>query len=267
MKDSLVSIIISTHNWEKYIKEAIDSVFSQTFKNFELIIINDCSTDSTDSIIKSYIDKYDNIVYVYNKKNLWLTKSLNLWINKCKWKYIARIDDDDIWCDNKKLEKQIDFLDKNNEYWLVWTSMFVINEKWVIKSTVINREHDKSIRENILSSNQFTHPSVLIRKSALEKVWFYDESFKVAQDGELWLRIWTKYKFHNIKDISVKYRVTKGAISSKKYFKQRFVSIKLLFMYRKFYPNFLKWLFVKIIWLITPRSVFKNLIAIYKRIT
>jgi glycosyltransferase involved in cell wall biosynthesis len=149
MIQPLISIIMSTYNWEKYIEKSIDSVLNQIYTNFEFIIIDDYSTDDTYKIIKQYLNKDERIVYVKNLSNLGLTKSLNKWLELANGKYIARIDDDDLW-EKEKLEKQMKFLNDNKEYWIVWTNFKYIDETW---KTIWNRSRykdDLSIKRNIL---------------------------------------------------------------------------------------------------------------------
>ena len=122
----LVSIILSTYNWKsERLKKALDSVYSQTYKNFEFIIINDCSSNDIEDTIKWYLKKYDNIIYIKNKENLWLTKSLNIWIKSSHGKYIARIDDDDYRISKSKLQKQVNFMEKYPEYWVCWVGKII----------------------------------------------------------------------------------------------------------------------------------------------
>ncbi|HGF9542707.1 TPA: glycosyltransferase family 2 protein, partial [Acinetobacter baumannii] len=120
----LVSVVLPAYNAELYLKEAIDSVLSQTFTDFELIILNDGSIDRTEEIILSYNDS--RIVYVKNEKNLGLIGTLNKGINLAKGKYIARMDADDI-CLPERFKKQVDFLEKNNEIDLIGTNAIKIN--------------------------------------------------------------------------------------------------------------------------------------------
>jgi len=106
------SVVMTVYNAEKYLKDTIDSVLRQTEKNFELIIVNDCSTDSSEEIIKSYLtDK--RIRYFKNKENLKVSKTRNFGVSQAKADYVAFIDSDDIWLDNK-LEKQIAFMQQIN---------------------------------------------------------------------------------------------------------------------------------------------------------
>ncbi len=95
---------------------AIKSVLNQTYQNFELILIDDSSTNDVLDKIKDLINSDDRILFIRNNENLKLTKTLNKGIGIAKGKYIARIDDDDIWNNEKKLEKQVQFLEKNTSY-------------------------------------------------------------------------------------------------------------------------------------------------------
>ena len=113
MKNPLVSILMPVYNSEKYLREAIKSILNQTFTNFELIIINDGSTDNSLKIIKSFKD--NRIKIIKNKGNLGLIKTLNKGIDLAQGKYIARMDADDIAMP-KRLEKQIAFFNENPDY-------------------------------------------------------------------------------------------------------------------------------------------------------
>lgn len=251
MNTPLVSIILSTYNWSKYISESIDSVLNQSFKNFEFIIINDASNDNVEEIILQYKKNDFRIRYIKNEENLWLTKSLNLWLKNSQWTYIARIDDDDIW-DNQKLQKQVDFIKWKNEYGLVWTSTINIDENGKEKNKIQMRQDDEEIRENILKSNQFTHSSILIRKESLEKAgWFYNDMYNGAEDYELWLRIWKHAKFYNLPEYLVKYRWLSTSISRKKWIKQELLTLKIILKHRKSYPSFLKSFILRVWYFIT----------------
>lgn len=268
METPLVSIILCTYNGSKYIKESIESVLSQTYTNFELIIINDCSTDNVEQIILEYQKKDNRIIYIKNEKNLKLTKSLNKWIELSNWKYIARIDDDDIWCDKDKLLKQVNFMELNNDYWLYWTGVILIDENWNEYEKMLNRPWDQNIRWKILWSNQFAHSSIIIRKELLQKTWVYEDSplTLYTEDYDLWLRIWIVSKFDNLQECSVKYRVRKWSISWKKRFKQLSNAFKVHLKYRKFYPNKTSWILKHIVTIIMPKYIVELLVKLYKKI-
>lgn len=235
MKRPLVSIIMSTYNGSKYIEESIKSVLNQSYSNFEFIIINDFSTDNVEKIISKYQKKDNRIIYIKNEQNLKLTKSLNKWIKIAKWEYIARIDDDDIWL-KEKLEKQINFMEENKDYWLCWTSTIIINSNWKEIEKIKMRNKNENIKRNILKSNQFIHSSIIMRKKILEEVWwFYDEKWNWAEDYELWLRIWQISKFYNLNEYLLKYRWLETSISRKNQKLQQINSIKLCLKYKKYY--------------------------------
>ena len=113
MKEELVSIIMPSYNTGKFIGEAINSVIDQTYINWELIIVDDCSSDNTDKIVKNIKDS--RIVYLKNEKNMGAAVSRNRALREAKGKWIAFLDSDDLWKENK-LEKQIKFMKDNNYY-------------------------------------------------------------------------------------------------------------------------------------------------------
>ena len=255
---SLISVIISTYNWRsEWLCKAIDSVYNQTFQNFEFIIINDASTNNIEDTINEYIKKYDNIIYIKNKENLWLTKSLNIGIENSHWKYIARIDDDDYWVSIDKLEKQVEFMENNIDYWICWAGEAIhIDENDKILYKEIKKElNDNQIRNRILQTSCIYHSSALIRKSALDEVWYYDPTYIFAQDHELWLRIWLKYKFKILKNVCIAYRTNSKWATSKNLLKQRILWIKSHIKYWKHYPNSKKALLVKLLTFFLPRKL------------
>src|SRR5581483_3832183 len=129
MQQPNISIIMPAFNSEKYIEEAIESVLSQSFRNWELIIINDASTDKTHELIRKYKKKDKRIVYIKNRKNSGLVMNLIKGLRLSKGGYIARIDSDDIWTDKDKLKKQFNFLRDNPGYGLVGCWAKVVDVK------------------------------------------------------------------------------------------------------------------------------------------
>ena len=113
----LVSIIMNCHNGEKYLSKSISSIFSQSYKNWELIFFDNNSNDNSKKIIKSYKDK--RIKYFFSKKKINLYHARNLALKKTKGKYVSFLDVDDLW-DKKKLKLQIDYLKKNKEYKIIY---------------------------------------------------------------------------------------------------------------------------------------------------
>lgn len=125
--DTLVSIIIPSYNASKYIKETIESVLNQTYQNWEMIIIDDDSNDTSRDIIEQYIEKDKRIKPLYNEKNIGAAQSRNKGIELSKGEYIAFLDSDDLWLPNK-LKQQIQLMQEENIL-LSYTSYYTINEE------------------------------------------------------------------------------------------------------------------------------------------
>src|SRR3989338_8758264 len=173
----LVSVILPTYNRDKTIAKAIESVWRQSYKNLELIIVNDASKDATAKLVSSLAKYNPKIIILQNEINLGIVASLNKGIKAARGKYIARLDDDDVWCDDKKIAKQVDFLEKNPEYCLVGGGVIKVdkNDKEIVRYLL--PKEDEYIRKKILINNVFAHTTVLFRKDIFLKVGGYDEKF------------------------------------------------------------------------------------------
>ena len=198
MKNPNVSVLMSVYNGEKHLREAIDSILNQTFTDFELLIINDASTDRTVEILQNYHDP--RIKIINNEKNMGLTKSLNKGISLAKGNYIARQDADDISLQDR-FKKQLLFLEENPDIGLVGSSFNIINTLGDVTGYLRHRTEDRDIRNHLLEANQFCHGSVMFRRETIKAVGAYREYFRYAQDYDMWLRISEKFKLGNIQEI------------------------------------------------------------------
>ena len=212
-----VSIILPTYNGSRFIQRSIESILLQSFADFELLVIDDGSTDSTAEIIQEATRSDSRIVYLKNEKNLGIQKTLNKGLRAAKNEYIARIDDDDLWVDEDKLKKQVEFLDTHPDYVLVGTGVIIQNEEGAELFSFLNPQTDEEIRKKILGKNCFTHSSVMFRKSAAIKFGGYDESQETRhiEDYDLWLKLGTIGKIANLPCYSVRFTLRPGNISSK----------------------------------------------------
>jgi len=207
-----VSVIMSVYNEEQFLKESVDSILNQTFKNFEFIIIDDGSTDRTPEILKHYKDKRLKII---NQENMGLTKSLNKGVKLAHGEYIARMDADDI-SELSRIEKQVEALEIAKDVAVVASWYSIIDEEGneIIKEKIPCRM--KELSRMFQKSNPFCHGSVMMRRDILKKVGLYREKFRYAQDYDLWLRMLAKgYQFYVIPEFLYRLRISRKAISKR----------------------------------------------------
>lgn len=203
-KKPKISVIMPNYNCAKFLPAAIESVLDQTFSDFEFIIIDDGSSDGSWDIIQSYANRDTRIIALKNDENLRICKTLNKWISHSNWEYIARMDSDDISMPNRFL-KQIQYLEENQHIWVCWSNCKFIDQKWDI--WVEKKYPIDNIKHYIRYRNPILHPSVMIRKHLIDKVWWYDDQYVYAEDLDLRVRIWVLTEFHNIQENLILYRI------------------------------------------------------------
>lgn len=183
---SAISIITSVYNAQDYIEYSIISILNQTFKDFEYIIINDGSSDSTKLILDRYA-LLDKRIKVIHQENLGLTKSLNKAISLSKSKYIARLDADDI-AEPKRLEIQYNYLQSNPQVDLVASNYYLIDSDG---NRLLYRKLPNSnlVRQILSKHNLIAHSTVMFRKTSFDIAGGYNESYRYSQDWDLWQRI------------------------------------------------------------------------------
>ena len=214
MKYPKISIILSVYNSEKYLKDSINSILRQTFKNFEFLILNDGSTDNSDKIIR-FFKKKDKRIKYFKRKNHGLTKSLNFLIKKTKSNIIARQDADDI-SDINRLKLQFNFLKKNKNCILLGSNGFKIDKnKKIIGNINLPLENIK-LKKKLLFQNTFIHSSIMIRKETLKKINFFNEKFYYSQDYDCWCRASLLGEIYNLKERLVKLRIHDSSITTTK---------------------------------------------------
>lgn len=182
-----ISAIMSVYNGEAYLKEAIDSVINQTFVDWELIIINDCSTDSTEDILSAFAEKDKRIKVYTNEVNMKLPASLNRAISLCSGKYIARMDADDI-CLPDRFEKQYRFMEDNKDVSLSSCRFMTMKNGVYASGGAGGRCDNDALRAMLLVANPILHPGV-IAKSDVMKRFGYDTTLTCTEDLELWTRM------------------------------------------------------------------------------
>jgi glycosyltransferase involved in cell wall biosynthesis len=183
-----VTVLMPVYNADRYLGPAIESILRQTFKEFEFLIINDASTDSSSKIIASFSDK--RIRVVDNERNLGVTKTLNRGIHLAEGELIARQDADDL-SHPERLERQVVFLRAHPEIALVGTQAIIIDELGNYKRILRDRPHDHvAIKWDLLFDNSFVHTSVMFRNTIVrDTLGGYDPSYVACEDYELWSRV------------------------------------------------------------------------------
>lgn len=213
MKDILISVILPVYNGAPYLDEAIVSILKQTHDNFELIVINDGSTDESLVILEKYAVQ-DSRIIIINRHNKGLVYSLNEGILKAKGKYIARMDADDV-SDISRLESQIEHIEKYNLDICGGHYLLIDDEGRINGLNVVPTSH-KMCTLSLLFKVPFAHPSVMIRKRFLDEnsLEYGQSAYKIAEDLDLWLRMQKcGARFGNVDSVVLKYRILSESLS------------------------------------------------------
>jgi glycosyltransferase involved in cell wall biosynthesis len=209
----LISIILPVFNTDKYLQQSIESILNQTFTDFELIIIDDGSTDNSLKIIQSFDD--NRIKIIQNQTNQGISTSLNKSIDLAQGKYIARMDADDISMP-ERLKKQVAFLEKNPTIDLVGSSVEFIDAYDNSKNSFDIRDYNQEMLDCLLIFTcPIYHPTIMC-KSELLRQFKYDKFYEGLEDWELWTRIIETKNIINLPDVLLKYRLHEQNISRQK---------------------------------------------------
>ena len=231
----LVSIVMPNYNGGRFLRDTIDSVLSQTYSEFEFIIVDDASTDDSLDVLKGY--QIDSRIQIYKlEKNSQICIALNKGLDKAKGKYIARIDSDDCWMP-EKLEKQVAYMESHPFCGVCFTWPDIIDEQNRIVNDKEqglyelfqqkNRSQEEWIHKLYFDGNCLCHPSSLIRREALETAGVYDNAGLQLQDYELWMRILIEYPIHVLEENLTRYRRIQVNNNSR----FMFISIQLITLY------------------------------------
>ena len=205
------SVVMIAYNAEKYINAAIDSVLAQTMEDFELIIVNDCSKDSTEKIIKSYTDP--RIRYFKNKENLKISKTRNYGVSQAKADYVAFIDSDDVWLDTK-LERQVSYMEETGAK-ICYSGYGFIADDGTLQNKVFDVPKQVDFKR-LLKQNVITPSASVFSKDLLIKYPFYAE--QVHEDFVAFLQMLKNEKIlaYGINDPLIYYRLTNNSKSRNK---------------------------------------------------
>lgn len=244
LREPLVSVIMPNFNCEKYLSEAIESILNQSYKNFEFIIIDDCSTDNSWNIIQKYAKLDKRIKAFRNERNLRIVRTRNKGFTLCdeSCEYLAIFDSDDISM-SKRLEEEVEFLENNKDYGVVGSNLFIVDES----SKIVGRRdyvENFEIRDRrILFKSPLAQPSVLIRREVLDGLdlkYSSDGKFDRSRDFDLWVKIGDSFKVKNLQKRLLKYRISSFQ-GKKKCLKQTIrstIQVQKKWMFKRDYFSF-----------------------------
>lgn len=205
-----VSVIIPTYNTEKYIAETLGSVLNQTYDDFEIIVVDDESKDSTITILEKYQENYPGKVRLIKKRNGGPASARNKGIEAAKGEYIAFNDADDLWVPTK-LAKQISYFEScGPDVGMVYTDARKFDEEgvWTLPSNMQHRYMEGKVYKELLKSNFIPNQSVIVRKACFDVTGLMDESTDLisSEDYEMWLRIAGNFEIKFLDEILSLYR-------------------------------------------------------------
>lgn len=214
-----VSVLVPVYNGEKYLSEAINSVLSQTYRDFELIAINDGSTDQSESLLRRF-QAQDDRIQVISRGNTGIVLALNEGLSHARGRYIARMDADDIALPDR-FAKQVEFLENHPDYVAVGCRTLMIDPEGL----PIKLHNDLTTHEEINQAylnggfGTITHPAAMLRREAIQAIGGYRQEMDLAEDDDLFLRLAEIGKLANLPDVLLKYRQHLKSFSSTKFLK------------------------------------------------
>ncbi|MCX5806895.1 MAG: glycosyltransferase [Proteobacteria bacterium] len=223
MKDPVVTVLITVFNGEHYLGKAIESVLSQTFSDFEVLVVNDGSIDSTSKILNSYKD--ERIRVISNKENTGPARSSNIGLRMAKGRYIARMDADDISLP-ERLEKQVRFLDSHEKIKLIGSAWYAIDENGLEQSVVMPPQGRHAV-------HFMCHGTIMAKRECIEAIGFYNEIFRYSLDYDFLLRFQEAYEIGILDEPLYKLRIHSQSISYVKRMEQELYAILAIRMAEK----------------------------------
>jgi glycosyltransferase involved in cell wall biosynthesis len=208
----IVSVVMSVFNGERFLREAIDSILAQSYRDFEFIIIDDGSTDSTSAILESY-SVQDSRIRVYGQENSGIVDSLNRGCELARGRYIARMDADDVSAP-ARLDLQAAFLESNPLVGLVGCGVYDnIDTTGAVLYTSYLPEDNDTIQQTLVERWCFLHPSIMFKREIYERVGGYRKEFEGAEDHDFILRMLEHCRAHNLREHLISYRLNPAGLS------------------------------------------------------
>lgn len=239
-KPPKVSIVLPTYNHRDGLARAMNSIFAQTFQDWELLVIDDSSMDGTAELMAEVVRRDPRITYINNPKSTDVLKGivrvLNQGVAAARGQYIARLDSDDYWIDKQKIEKQVKFFDGHPEYVVVGGGVVVVDPEGRERYRYFKKETDEEIRRSALVANPFSHTTVMFRTDVIRACGAYQSQY--TEDWDLWLRVGNRGKFYNFPEYVTAYTMGSDNESFLHQREQARFTLSIILAHRGEYPNF-----------------------------
>jgi glycosyltransferase involved in cell wall biosynthesis len=243
MNTPQVSILTTTYNRADFLARAIESAQNQDYTNWELLILDDASSDNTKEIAAAYQESDNRIQYLPQQENVGIVKNRNTGLRAAAGEYVAILDSDDIWTAPNKLTQQVHFLDTHPRHVVIGTYITLIDQTGKKIGQDTYEVNDAGIREHLLVRNQFAHSSVMMRAAALHVLDGYSEKIELAEDYDLFLRLGERGQLANLPLFSTAYRVHAGSISKERQLDMAEALLFLIKQHKDHYPHYYQALF------------------------
>ncbi len=236
----LVSIITAAYNCNAFIAKTIMSVIAQTYPHWELLLVDDASTDDTHAVLSQWAHHDRRIRVFTNSRNEGTARSRNIALHHAQGSLIAVLDHDDVWLDPRKLERQVRYFAERPGLAVLGTWAVVVNENGREIARWRKSTDDHSIRMRMLGANQFIHSSVMFSAALLQKAGYYDPTFRYAEDFDFLLRLGRHGTLENLPEFMTSFLVSPRNIRLRKRQAQLQETLTSILRHRRDYPGFLK---------------------------
>ncbi len=216
MNSPLVSIVMPAYNAQRYINDAIGSVINQTYENWELLVVDDYSSDNTKNIIENFQKNDSRIKPIFLSKNGGKPSiAKNVALQTVKGKYIAFLDSDDMWLE-EKLQKQVSFMEENPNYALTYTGSYWIDASGYEINRLLPEYKSGYLLQRMLSRYEINNQSVMLKKELLNHTLMkFNEKITIGEDYNLFMHIIAKYEIASISEYLIRYRIHNDAITKR----------------------------------------------------
>ena len=230
-----ISVVMPVYNSEKYLPQAVESILTQTFADFEFLIVDDCSTDGTAQILADYAQRDPRIKVFHQQHNLGVAGALNVGCRQAQGELIARMDADDVSLPTR-FETQVRFLDDNPEIVAVGSWVKVIDADDRMSGMISPPTNSNVVRWKLITENCLIHPTVMFRRAEVAEQSFYKIDIP-GQDYELWARLSLSYPLANLSEVLLYYRRWEGNVTSQRRHLQKQATTEIIHFLCAYYLN------------------------------